>query len=85
MRLYDEIFHNVEGAAFARCIIAVGGNAYFQGVRSVGDFSSKKIVLYFKEGEAVIEGEELSVGWYGEGDLLLNGKVLSYRVERARV
>lgn len=85
MRLYDEIFRNVEGTAFSRCIIAVGGNAYFQGVRSVGDFSPEKIVLYFKEGEVTVEGEDLSVGRYCEGDLLLNGRVLSYRLERARV
>lgn len=80
MRLYEEIFKNVEGAAFARCVLAVGGNGYFEGVKSVGDFSPERIVLYFPRERVEIEGENLSIGKYYDGDLLLCGKILSFKV-----
>lgn len=79
MRLFEEIFGEEE-AQTARCTLYVGGGGYFQGVKSVGDFCSEKIVLYFPRASVEIEGVDLSIGKYCEGDLRLLGKVQSIRL-----
>lgn len=79
MRLYDEIFKSVETAA-ARCVVVPSGGGYFEGVKTVGDFSPEKIVLYFPRESVEIEGEELSIKKYCDGDLELSGKIVCLRV-----
>ena len=80
MRLYDEIFKNADGGALARCVIVPCGGGYFEGVKTVGDFSSERIVLYFpKEGVEVV-GKALTIKKYCDGDLQLAGKIHALRV-----
>jgi len=81
MRLYDEIFKNTDGLLGAKCIFAPRGGGYFEGVKSVGDFSSERIVLCFAKEQLEIEGEELSIKKYCDGDLQLSGRIFSLRVE----
>ncbi len=73
MRLYEEIFKNTDAAA--RCALIVGGGGYFEGVKTVGDFSPNKIVLHFPRYGVEIEGESLAIKKYCEGDLQLSGKI----------
>ena len=75
MRLYDEIFKNASGMALSRYTVAVQGGGYFEGVKAVGDFSSEQIVLYFPHASVQIDGVDLSIGKYCDGDLRLKGKV----------
>ncbi len=77
MRLYDEIFKNADGGAMERCVVVPCGGGYFQGVKSVGDFSKEKIVLYFPRVCVEVVGEELAIKKYYDGDLHLTGKILS--------
>ncbi len=74
MRLYDEIFTG-EQSALPRCVLTVGGDAYFVGVKAVGDFSEEKLTLHFPKQRVEIEGEALSIGKYCDGDLSLCGKI----------
>ena len=78
MRLYDEIFKNTD--ALARYSVAVGGGGYFEGVKTVGDFSSQKIIVYFPRYGLEIEGENFVIGKYCEGDLQLLGKIFSVKL-----
>ena len=80
MRLYDELFKSVDGVALARCTIVPRGGGYFEGVKSVGDFSDERIVLYFPRESVEILGENLSIGKYYEGDLYLSGRIFSVGV-----
>ena len=82
MRLYDEIFKNTEGIAFARCTIVPGGGGYFEGVKSVGDFSPKRLLLCFPKEWVEVEGENLFIKKYYDGDLQLCGNIFSLRVSR---
>ena len=82
MRLYEEIFKNADGAAFSRCTIVPKGGGYFEGVKSVGDFSSERVVIYFPKETVTAEGERLSIKKYYDGDLQLSGEIFSLRVER---
>ena len=81
MRLYDEIFKNTDGVAFARCTIVPGGGGYFEGVKAVGDFSPERIVICFPKDTVAAEGKNLSIKKYYDGDLQLSGNIFSLRVE----
>ncbi len=80
MRLLGEIFEKIDEEGFSRCTLLLGGAAYLEGVKTVGDFSPEKIVVFFKKYALEIEGQDLFIRKYVDGDLLLNGKVLSLRV-----
>lgn len=80
MRLYDEIFKNPKGMALARYTIAVNGGGYFEGVKSVGDFSPEKVVLFFPRGSLEVEGVALSIAKYCDGDLQIDGKITLVRL-----
>ena len=80
MRLYDEIFKNADGAAFARCIVVPSGGGYFEGVKSVEEFSETSIVICFPRETVAVEGKGLTIRKYCDGDLQLAGKIYSLRV-----
>ena len=79
MRLYEEIFLRAEGASGAKCLIVPCGGGYFEGVKSVGEFSPERIELFFRAHAALVDGEELLIRKYCDGDLELSGKILSVR------
>lgn len=74
MRLYGEIFKGADGL-LARCLLIPCGGGYFEGVKSVTEFSPKKILLRFAAHDVTIEGENLSIGKFYGGDLQLCGKI----------
>lgn len=80
MRLYDEIFKNADGAALSRCIIVPEGGGYFEGVKYVEDFSADKIVVRFPKKSMEIEGVDLFIVKYCDGDLQIGGKILALRL-----
>lgn len=79
MRLYDEIFKTTDGATSARCILLPGGGGYFEGVKCVEELSSQRIVLCFSRRKVEIEGEELSISKYCDGDLAVGGRIFLTR------
>ncbi len=80
MRLYGEIFKDEQGSGLARCILSLGGGGYFEGVKAVGEFSPERILLSFHKSEVEIEGENLFIKKYCEGDLAISGRVRQIRV-----
>lgn len=80
MRLYDEIFKNADGGAFRKCIVVPSGGGYFEGVKSVEDFTPERLVLCFPKERVAVEGKNLSVRKYCEGDLQIEGKILLLQV-----
>ena len=88
MRLFQEIFKSGQSIGqdilpLPRCVFFVGAGGYFESVRSVGDFSSERIVLHFKKGGVEIEGEALVIRKFYDGDLELTGKIKSVRFFQA--
>ena len=83
MRLYEEIFQGEQSVA-ARAVLLVGGGAYFEGVKAVGDFSEEKLTLHFAKGNLDIEGEGLRIRKYCDGDLALDGRVRLVRLTDER-
>ncbi len=85
MRLYDEIFKNADGGATERLVVVPKGGGYFQGVKSVGEFSREKLLLYFASGAVEIVGEELSIKKYYDGDLQVRGRIFSLALVNEQV
>jgi hypothetical protein len=75
MRLYDEIFKSADGLAFRKYTVVVGGGGYFEGVKSVGDFSTERIILFYPKCSLQIDGKDLMIKKYCDGDLELSGVV----------
>lgn len=80
MRLYDEIFRDVDGVAGARCLFLPGGGGYFEAVKSLEDFSSQEVLIVFQSCRVLVEGINLSVKKYCDGDLQLSGRIFSCAV-----
>ncbi len=81
MRLYDELFKNTDGISLSRCLFIPNGGGYFEGVKAVGEFSPERVVLHFPKAAVSIEGQELTIQKYCDGDLQLSGRILTLRVE----
>ena len=82
MRLYEEIFKDVDGVAFSRCCVIPCGGGYFEGVKLVEDFSEEEIVLCFPRERVVVQGEGLAIKKYCDGDLQISGNILALFVEK---
>lgn len=80
MRLYEEVFKSVNGEAISRCLFVPKGDGYFEGVKSVDDFSNERIVIGFSKNRVEIVGEAFSIGKYCDGDLHLLGRIVQIRV-----
>ena len=78
MRLYEEILKSVDGVSISRCILVPKGGGYFEGVKSVEDFSPDRIVLRFSQGQTAIEGKDLFIKKYCDGDLEILGKITAF-------
>ena len=86
MRASRGVLKEELGEAFRadRCLIFPLGEGYFEGVKGIVDFSKKSVVLRFGEYLLMVEGEDLSVGKYIDGDLYLRGKIQSVKAEQPR-
>lgn len=85
MRLHNEIFKRVDGAfdLMPKCLIVPNGNGYFQGVKTMGEFSDTRVEIYFqglRPLRAEVIGQALTVLKYCDGDLELGGKIVSFCV-----
>ncbi len=80
MRLYEEIFKDVDGVAGARCLFLPGGGGYFEAVKSVEDFSPREVVIVFPSCRVRVFGTFLSIKKYCDGDLQLSGRIFSCEV-----
>lgn len=80
MKLFGEIFRDVDGVSTARYTVVVGGGGYFEGVKAVGDFSTEKVVLIYPKTGVEISGTALCIKKYCDGDLELSGRIAGVRL-----
>lgn len=69
-----------EFSLYPRCRLEIGGGGYFESVKSLGEFSKEKIVLYFSKIALEIQGRNFEIGKFYDGDLQLLGAIESVRV-----
>ena len=63
-----------------RMVMLGDSGCYFEGVKSLKDFSDTKIELLFKGCQMTIRGEGLKIAKYCCSDIVIKGKILA--VER---
>lgn len=83
MRLYGEILKKIGGEDLfggARYTVLPGRGGYFQGVRTVGEFSPSRVILGFRRAVLEIEGSGFVIEKYCDGDLELSGNIISVRL-----
>ena len=88
MRLLQELFKNGreqdgDFLPLPRMVIIPKKGGYFEGVKSVGDFSSERLVLYFSGDHmqsVEVEGARFTIGKYCDGDLQLLGEIATLRL-----
>ena len=68
------------GAFRVQYAVLDGKGGYFQNVKRLAQFSETEIVLRGRQGALRVEGENLSLGKYFAGDLIIEGRIV--RVER---
>lgn len=64
----------------ARYTVLPGRGGYFQGVRTVGEFSPSRVILGFRRAVLEIEGSGFVIEKYCDGDLELSGNIVSVRL-----
>jgi len=89
MRLYNEILKKFDGGeagelfAGTRYTVLPGRGGYFQGVKTVSEFSPCRIVVCFRHAVLEIEGSGFVIEKYCDGDLELSGQIVSVRLDGA--
>ncbi len=84
MRLYQEILQKIglsEAFSSERCVWVLGGGGYFQGVKSVSEFSEDKVVLAYGSGVLTVLGERFCIDKYEGEDVALSGEISSVAYE----
>ena len=90
MRLYNEILKKFDGGeagelfAGTRYTVLPGRGGYFQGVKTVSEFSPCRIVVCFRHAVLEIEGSGFVIEKYCDGDLELSGQIVSVRLDGAK-
>lgn len=79
MRLYNSLFKSADGLSIGRYTVAVQGGGYFEGVKSLGDFSPESICLHFSHALLEVVGENLVIAKFIDGDLQIDGKITGVR------
>ncbi len=81
MKLIGQILNELGADGLNGIVLYPGACCYVKSVKSVSDFSPKKIVLRAGGKSVSIEGENMQIGEYFEGDILIKGGVMAVRIE----
>ncbi len=61
-------------------ILLIGDNCgYFEGVKSIGSYSEKEIILFTKQEKIIVLGNKLVINKFCEGDVVICGKILTIK------
>ena len=81
MKLLEQILSEL-GADSLKSITLVPDNCcYLRSVKSVVEFSPTKMVLAVGKKRVTLEGENMTVGQFFEGDLCVKGEIRGIRID----
>lgn len=81
MKLVEQILSEFGGEGLNGITLVPDKCCYLKSVKSVLSFSPVKIMLVIGRFSVFVEGENMTVGEYFEGDLMIKGNVRCVRVE----
>ena len=81
MKLLEQILSEM-GADTLKCITLIPGSCcYLKSIKSVTEFSAEKIELRVGKMRVTVEGAEMQIGEYFEGDMLIKGDVRGIKID----
>ena len=81
MKLVEQIINELGAEGGNSFTFCSGRLAYFKGVKAVEELSSEKVVLVCGRFIVTVDGENLSVGEYFQGDMIINGNIRAVSTE----
>lgn len=83
MSFLDNVFNCFESSSsllpLPKIVLIGDRSGYFEGVKSIGSYSEKEIVLFTKLGKTTIIGTNLTINKFCEGDVVICGKILTIK------
>ena len=81
MKLLEQILNEM-GADTLKCITLVPGSCcHLKSVKAVVEFSDRKIELKVGKMLVTLEGNDMQIGEYFEGDILVKGDVRGIKID----
>ena len=84
MKLLQQILSELGADTRKSMTVVPGFGGYFQNIKGVAEFSASRVVMEIQKGSITVEGENLKVGEYFEGDVILKGKIEVVKIEGAQ-
>ena len=81
MKLLQQILTELGADTHKSLTVIPHFGGYFQNVKGVYEYSPTRIVLEIPKGSVTIEGKELKVGEYFEGDIFIKGRIEVVKIE----
>lgn len=82
MKLLEQILGELGADTLKSVTVVPAVCCYIRSVKSITGFSEEEITVTQRGGTIVVEGVNLSVGEYFEGDILIKGDVRGIKIEK---
>lgn len=81
MKLLEQILNEMGADTLKSITLVPGTCCYLRSVKSVVDFSAERIVLAVGKKRVMLEGTDMLLGEFFEGDLLVNGDIKGIKID----
>ena len=81
MKLLEQILKELGADTLKSITLVPGFCCYLKSVKSVIEFSDEKIQLQVGKLRVVVEGVDMQIGEYFEGDILIRGDVRGIKID----
>lgn len=81
MKLIEQILGELGCDSLKSITLVPGSGCYLKSVKAVSDFSAVRIVLTVGKNTVTVEGTDLRLGEYFQGDLFIKGDVRGIKID----
>ena len=81
MKLLEQILNEMGADTLKSITLVPGSCCYLKSVKSVVDFSPERIALSVGKKRVTLEGEDMLLGEFFEGDLLVKGDIRVIKID----
>lgn len=81
MKLIEQILNQLGADGLNAITLVPCSCCYLKNIKTITDFSTQRISMKTGKKNVVVEGENLQVGEYFEGDLIIKGDVRAVKIE----
>ena len=81
MKLLEQILNEMGADTLKSITLVPGSCCYLKSVKAVAEFSAEKIELKVGKMRVTVEGNDMQIGQYFEGDILIKGDVRGIKID----